>query len=99
MNGQARPGPTPEEDDRWGALDDWAGLGAISAQIVEQRGEVARLEGERAGMYRRLVDAGVPRAAIARKAGLSDMAVRFVLEPDLKKPRVTKTRRPAKQAG
>lgn len=80
--------PTAEDEEAYGDDPDWIELGALADAIVESRAETKRLEDERAVLYRRLViDKGVSRAAVARRSGVGDMAVRFVLEPELKKKR------------
>lgn len=79
--------PTEEEEARWGDDPDWIDLAVITDAIDAAEADVKRLKEERAGYYRRLVDKGVPRSAVAHQAGVTDMAVRFVLEPELKKKR------------
>jgi DNA-directed RNA polymerase specialized sigma24 family protein len=95
------PGPSGPsaltEDERWGDLPDWAELGAVSDEIDGVEKRLKQLQDERREMYRRLAGQGVPVAALARKVGLSPMAVKFALDPATR-PKRKKVDKPAKKA-
>jgi hypothetical protein len=63
----------------------WARVEEVTASIARLEGDLDSLRDERSECFQALLDLGVPRAAVAARAGMTSMAVKFDLS---KYPRV-----------